>query len=110
GGQNLSMGERQLLCFARALVKDPEILVLDEATSSVDPATERRMQRSMQRLMAGRTALVVAHRLSTVVHADHILVLEAGRLVEEGTHTQLLARGGLYGTLYRLQFQAGEVA
>jgi ATP-binding cassette, subfamily B, multidrug efflux pump len=110
GGQNLSMGERQLLCFARALVKDPEILVLDEATSSVDPATERRLQESIARLMAGRTALVVAHRLSTVIHADRILVMENGRLTEEGTHHDLLRHGGLYRALYELQFQAGEVA
>jgi ATP-binding cassette subfamily B protein len=110
GGQNLSMGERQLLCFARALVKDPEMLVLDEATSSVDPATEHRLQESVQRLMAGRTALVVAHRLSTIVHADRILVMENGRLTEEGTHDELLRRGGRYRTLYQLQFQAGEVA
>ena len=110
GGNNLSMGERQLLCFARALVRDPEILVLDEATSSVDPATERRLQDSIARLMAGRTALVVAHRLSTVIHADRILVMESGRLIEEGTHAELLGRGGLYRMLYQLQFQAGEVA
>lgn len=110
GGHNLSMGERQLLCFARALVRDPEILVLDEATSSVDPATERRLQDSIARLMAGRTALVVAHRLSTVIHADRILVMESGRLIEEGTHEELLLRGGLYRMLYQLQFQAGEVA
>lgn len=110
GGHNLSMGERQLICFARALVKDPEILVLDEATSSIDTATERRLQNSVARLMAGRTALVIAHRLSTIIHADRILVMESGRLVEEGKHDELFRQGGLYRTLYELQFQAGEVA
>ncbi len=108
GGQNLSMGERQLICFARALVRDPEILVLDEATSSVDPGTEHRLQDSLDRLMAGRTSLVVAHRLATITSADRILVLQRGKLVEEGTHAQLYDRGGLYRGLFDLQFQAGE--
>jgi ATP-binding cassette subfamily B protein len=110
GGQNLSMGERQLLCFSRALVKDPEILVLDEATSSVDPATERRLQESVRRLLQERTALVIAHRLSTVVHADRILVVEGGRLTQEGSHERLVREDGLYRTLFELQFQAGDVA
>ena len=110
GGENLSMGERQIVCFARAMVREPEILVLDEATSSVDPATEKRIQVSLDRLMEGRTSLVVAHRLSTITHADKILVLERGRIVQEGSHTDLLREGGLYRALYDLQFAAGEVA
>jgi ATP-binding cassette subfamily B protein len=110
GGANLSMGERQILSFARALVHDPDLLVLDEATSSVDPGTERRLQASMDRLLAGRTALVIAHRLATVVSADRILVVHGGRLVEEGTHAELHARGGIYRDLFDLQFRAGSAA
>ena len=110
GGTNLSMGERQLLSFARAVVRDPDLLVLDEATSSVDPATERRLQDSVERLMAGRTALIIAHRLSTVVNADRILVMHRGRLVEEGTHAELYAQGGIYRDLFDLQFRAEESA
>ncbi len=110
GGANLSMGERQLLGFARALVHDPELLVLDEATSSVDPGTERRLQASMDRLLAGRTSLVIAHRLATVVGADRILVMHGGRLVEEGTHAELYARRGIYRDLFDLQFAGGAVA
>jgi subfamily B ATP-binding cassette protein MsbA len=104
------MGERQLLSFARAVVRDPDLLVLDEATSSVDPATERRLQDSVERLMAGRTALIIAHRLSTVVNADRILVMHRGRLVEEGTHAELYAQGGIYRDLFDLQFRAEESA
>ncbi len=110
GGHNLSMGERQLLCFARALVRDPQILVLDEATSSVDPATEHRIQDSLERAMRGRTSVIVAHRLSTIVGADRILVLQNGQVVQEGRHEELLKEGGLYAVLYRLQFEAGDVA
>lgn len=109
GGQNLSMGERQLVSFARALVRDPQILVLDEATSSVDPGTERKLQESVERLRRGRTSLVVAHRLSTITAADRILVLQRGRLVEEGTHRELYDRGGIYRGLFDLQFEAGEM-
>ena len=111
GGANLSMGERQLLCFARAIVNDPDILVLDEATSSVDPATERRLQDSLEHVLAGRTSLIVAHRLATITKVDRILVLHEGRLVEEGTHDELYARGGIYRDLFDLQFaaQAGAV-
>lgn len=105
GGTNLSMGERQLLSFARAVVPDPDILVLDEATSSVDPATERRLQASVERLLAGRTSLVIAHRLGTIVSADRILVLHKGRLVEEGTHQELYERDGIYRDLFDLQFK-----
>jgi ATP-binding cassette subfamily B protein len=106
GGANLSMGERQLLCFARAIVNDPDILVLDEATSSVDPATERRLQESLEHVLAGRTSLIVAHRLATITTVDRILVLHEGRLVEEGTHDELYARDGIYRDLFDLQFAA----
>ncbi len=110
GGANLSMGERQLLSFARALVGDPDLLVLDEATSSVDPGTERRLQESMDRMLAGRTALVIAHRLATVVAADRILVVHAGKLVEEGSHDELYAQHGVYRDLFDLQFKSAGAA
>jgi ATP-binding cassette subfamily B multidrug efflux pump len=102
-GTGLSLGERQLVSFARALVGDPEFLLLDEATSSVDPLTEAVIQKALERLLQGRTALIIAHRLATVVGCDRVLVLHLGRLVEEGRHDELLARGGLYRTLYELQ-------
>ncbi len=108
GGQNLSMGERQVISFARALVRDPDLLILDEATSSVDPSTERRIQESLERLMHGRTAVVVAHRLATITSADRILVLQRGHVIEEGKHDELLARGGVYAALFDLQFRVGE--
>jgi ABC-type multidrug transport system fused ATPase/permease subunit len=107
GGTNLSMGERQLLCFARAIVDDPDILILDEATSSVDPATEHRLQDSLDRLLEGRTSLIVAHRLATITKVDRILVLHEGRLVEEGAHEELYKNGGIYRDLFDLQF-AGQ--
>jgi ATP-binding cassette subfamily B protein len=110
GGSNLSMGERQLLSFARAIVSDPDLLVLDEATSSVDPATERKLQRSVDRLLEGRTSLVIAHRLATVVSADRILVLHRGKLVEEGTHAGLYEKGGIYRDLFDLQFRSEGAA
>lgn len=103
-GANLSLGERQLVSLARALVHDPLLLVLDEATSSIDPRTEGLLQDSLQRLMAGRTALIVAHRLATVRRCDEILVVEGGRIVERGTHDALWARRGAYWRLARLQF------
>jgi subfamily B ATP-binding cassette protein MsbA len=103
----LSGGQRQRLAIARALIKDAPILILDEATSALDNESERQVQASLERLMAGRTTLVIAHRLSTVQKADRIVVLDQGRIAEEGTHADLLARGGLYATLYRLQFQDG---
>lgn len=103
-GRNLSVGERQLLSFARALALDPRILVLDEATSSVDAEAEAQIQAALATLMSGRTSLVVAHRLSTIQHADDILVLHYGEIVERGTHRALLARGGLYRRLHDLQF------
>ncbi len=108
GGANLSRGERQLLTFARALVGDPEVLVLDEATSAVDPATEARVQAALETLTAGRTVITVAHRLATVRGCDTIAVLSGGGVAEQGTHDELLARGGLYAALYTLQ--TGEAA
>jgi ATP-binding cassette subfamily B protein len=103
-GSNLSTGQRQLLAFARALAHDPAVLVMDEATSSVDPETEWLVQDALARLLAGRTALVIAHRLSTIEHADRILVLHKGVLREEGTHAELLERDGIYARLYRVQY------
>jgi ATP-binding cassette, subfamily B, multidrug efflux pump len=104
-GNNLSQGERQLISFARALVHDPQLLILDEATASVDPITERRIQRSFQRMLKSRTAFVIAHRLSTVLGADRILVLEDGRIAASGSHEQLLKSGvSAYQRLYELQF------
>ena len=108
-GRNLSVGERQLLSFARALALDPRILVLDEATSSVDAEAEAQIQRAIAELMAGRTSLVVAHRLSTILHADEILVMHHGEIRERGTHRELLAAGGLYERLYQLQLRGQEV-
>ena len=98
------MGERQLLSFARALAFDPRILILDEATSSVDSEIEAQIQAALEELMRGRTSLVVAHRLSTVQNADRIIVMHHGEVVEEGTHSQLLDHGELYARLYELQF------
>jgi ATP-binding cassette subfamily B protein len=105
----VSAGEKQLLTIARAFLADPPILILDEATSSVDTRTEVLIQRAMARLMKGRTTFVIAHRLSTIRDADTILVMEKGRIVEQGNHDQLLARGGAYADLYQSQF-AGALA
>ncbi len=107
-GAALSTGERQLLSFARALAFDPRILVLDEATSSVDAETEKLIEEGIARLLKGRTSILIAHRLSTIRRADRILVLHKGRVREEGAHADLLARGGLYAKLYRLQASGGE--
>ena len=107
-GVNLSHGQRQLLAIARALVYNPAVLILDEATSSVDPESEWRIREAMQRLLAGRTSITIAHRLSTVQHADRILVLHRGRVHEQGTHADLVQRGGLYARLWELSLAAPE--
>jgi ABC-type multidrug transport system fused ATPase/permease subunit len=104
-GATLSAGQRQLLCFARALAHDPRVLILDEATSNVDPATEALIQQAIETLMRGRTSIVIAHRLSTIKRVDEILVLDAGRVVERGSHEELLAKRGIYYNLYLLQFK-----
>jgi len=104
-GANFSRGERQLLSFARALAFDPEILVLDEATSSVDPETERTIQAALKKLMTGRTSLVIAHRLSTILDVDQILVIRKGEIIERGTHSELLLMNGYYTKLFHLQFK-----
>src|SRR5581483_4969656 len=99
-GSRLSLGQRQLVAFARALLADPRILILDEATSSVDIGTEQKIERALRRLLHGRTAFIIAHRLSTIRDADLIVVLEHGVVVEQGTHAELLAAGGRYRSLY----------
>jgi ATP-binding cassette subfamily B protein/subfamily B ATP-binding cassette protein MsbA len=105
GGAVLSVGQRQLISFARALLADPRILILDEATSSVDTQTEKKIQHAMATLLEGRTAFVIAHRLSTIVKADVILVIDDGRIVERGTHHELLAQRGRYYELYTMAFE-----
>lgn len=107
-GANFSRGERQLLSFARALVVDPDVLILDEATSSVDPETERTIQASLKKLMAGRTSLVIAHRLSTILDVDRILVIRRGEIIEQGTHTELILQDGYYAKLFHLQFKSAN--
>jgi ATP-binding cassette, subfamily B, multidrug efflux pump len=108
GSTNLSLGQRQLICLARVILVQPSILVLDEATSSVDLRTEALIQDAMQELMSGRTSLVIAHRLATVQRANTLLVIDGGRIVERGTHQELLARDGVYAHLYQTQFLSAE--
>ena len=101
---NISQGQKQLLTIARAFLANPKILILDEATSSVDTRTEVLIQRGMDKLMEGRTSFIVAHRLSTIRNADLILVMKDGSIIEQGTHDELIAKGGFYHTLYNSQF------
>jgi ABC-type multidrug transport system fused ATPase/permease subunit len=104
-GANLSMGQRQLVALARVLLKDPAIFILDEATASVDPFTETQIQEGLETIMRDRTAIVIAHRLSTVKHADRIIVMDHGQIIEEGKHDELMARGGHYAELYDTYFR-----
>jgi len=103
-GGNLSNGQKQLLCIARAMISDPPMLILDEATSSIDTRTEIRVQNAMKKLMGTRTSFVVAHRLSTIMEMDLILVMKDGNIIEQGTHGELMAKGGFYSVLFNSQF------
>ena len=107
-GANLSQGQRQLLAFARVLAADPEVLVLDEATATIDTETEQLIQDGLQKLLIDRTAILIAHRLQTIQQADKVLVLQGGKVVEYGTHSELLELGGLFRTLHELQFQEAK--
>ena len=107
-GGNISQGQRQLLCIARVMLVDPPMLILDEATSSIDTRTEIRIQKAFAKMMEGRTSFIVAHRLSTIKEADLILVMNQGHVVEQGTHLELLEKGGFYANLYNSQFAAAE--
>ena len=103
-GGNLSQGQKQLLCIARVMLRLPPVLILDEATSSIDTRTEIRVQQAFETLMVGRTSFIVAHRLSTIRTADRILVMKDGNIIEQGTHEELLAKNGFYKQLYESQF------
>jgi ATP-binding cassette subfamily B multidrug efflux pump len=105
GSSNISIGQRQLISFARAILTDPEILILDEATSSIDPYTELVIQNALKKLLANRRVIIIAHRLSTIRLCDEIIVLDHGRIVEKGTHSQLMEMGGIYSAFYRMQFK-----
>ncbi|MGL5173238.1 MAG: ATP-binding cassette domain-containing protein, partial [Olsenella sp.] len=107
-GGSLSAGQRQLLCIARVMLTDPAVLLLDEATSSIDTRTELQVQDAFDRMMEGRTSLVVAHRLSTVRNADCILVMRDGNIIERGTHEELIEAGGFYANLYESQFEGSR--
>ena len=109
-GTMLSSGQRQLIAFLRAYVSNPSILVLDEATSSVDTYSEQLIQQATDKITEGRTSIIIAHRLATVKKADKILVMDAGHIVEKGTHKELLKQGGYYSKLYEAQFMAEELA
>jgi ATP-binding cassette subfamily B protein len=104
GGSRLSVGQKQLVSFARAILANPKILILDEATSSVDTETEQLIQTAINKLLKGRTSFIVAHRLSTIVHSDMILVLEGGEIIESGTHRELIKKQGAYYKLYTNQY------
>ena len=109
-GYKLSGGEKQRIAIARVILKNPRLLILDEATSSLDARSEALVQEALATLLTGRTSLVIAHRLSTILAADRILVLDGGRLIEQGTHAELLERNGLYARLYEQQFRTNEDA
>jgi subfamily B ATP-binding cassette protein MsbA len=104
-GVNISGGQRQRIAIARAILKDPRILVLDEATSALDMESERVVQEALNRLMIGRTSIIIAHRLSTIKNADRIIVLDKGKLAEDGTHEELMGKNGLYAHLYQIQYR-----
>ena len=109
GGSALSTGEKQLLSFARALLADPKLLILDEATSSIDTMTEKAIQEAIKVVTSGRTSFVIAHRLSTIIGADLILVVRDGKIMEQGTHKELLERKGYYYELYRRQYEEAQM-
>jgi ABC-type multidrug transport system fused ATPase/permease subunit len=105
GSSNISIGQRQLISFARTLLMNPKLLILDEATSSIDPYTELVLQNALKKLLENRLAIIIAHRLSTIRLCDEIIVIDQGRIVERGTHSELMKKGGLYSSFYRMQFK-----